>query len=68
MATVDLNTKMADILKLHPEVQVILSEYGLNCSGCSGATHESLRQGAINHGLDPEELLQRINSLLNEQG
>ncbi|MDY0292289.1 MAG: disulfide oxidoreductase, partial [Desulfuromonadaceae bacterium] len=44
-----------------------LAEYGLHCAVCSGAKHESLRQGAINHGLDPEELLTRLNALLTEQ-
>ncbi|MCA1796861.1 MAG: DUF1858 domain-containing protein [Desulfuromonadaceae bacterium] len=68
MANIDLNTKMVEVLKLHPEAQALLGEYGLHCAECSGVTHESLRQGAINHGLDPEELLQRLNALLAEQG
>lgn len=67
MKLVDLNTKMVDILRLHPEAQAVLAEYGLHCAACSGARHESLRQGAINHGLDPEELLERINALLAQQ-
>lgn len=67
MASIDLNTKMMDILRLHPEAQAVLAEYGLHCSGCSGAKHESLRQGAINHGLDPEEVLARLIALTTEQ-
>jgi len=67
MTTINLNTKMVDILRLHPETQALLAEYGLRCSACSGARHESLRQGAINHGLDPEELLARLNALLVKQ-
>jgi len=64
MSSIDLNTKMVDILSLHPETKALLAEYGLHCAECSGARHESLRQGAINHGLDPEELLSRLNALL----
>lgn len=67
MTTIDLNSKMVNILRLHPETQALLAEYGLHCSECSGAKHESLRQGAINHGLDPEELLARLNALLARQ-
>ncbi|MFA5700388.1 MAG: DUF1858 domain-containing protein [Desulfuromonas sp.] len=66
MASIDLNTKMADLLRLHPGAQAVLAEYGLHCSGCSGSKHESLRQGAINHGLDPEELLARLRALMAE--
>ncbi len=58
---------MMDILRLHPEAQAVLAEYGLHCSGCSGAKHESLRQGAINHGLDPEEVLARLIALTTEK-
>ncbi len=68
MAAIDLNSKMVDILRLHPEAQSLLAEYGLHCAECSGAKHESLRQGAINHGLDPEELLARLNALLLKLG
>lgn len=67
MGVIDFNTKMVDILRLHPETQALLAEYGLHCAECSGAKHESLRQGAINHGLDPEELLARLNALLEKQ-
>jgi hybrid cluster-associated redox disulfide protein len=63
MSDIDLNTKMVDILRMHPEAGAVLAEYGLHCAECSGARHESLRQGAINHGLDPEELLARIVAL-----
>ena len=64
MASINFNTKMVNILRLHPETKALLAEYGLHCAECSGAKHESLRQGAINHGLDPEELLARLNALL----
>ncbi len=66
MSSIDLNTKMMEILRLYPESQAVLAEYGLHCWGCSGAKHETLRQGAINHGLDPEELLARLRALTTE--
>lgn len=57
---------MAEILKLHPKASSVLEGYGLQCSTCSGAKHESLQQGAINHGLDVEELLAKLNALFAE--
>ena len=66
MQRIDKNTKIADILRSHPQAKDVLAEFGLNCSECSGAKHESLRQGAINHGLDPEELVARISTLFQD--
>lgn len=66
MADIDLNTKMLDILRLYPGAKTVLAEYGFHCAECSGAKHDSLRQGAINHGLDPEELLARLKDQLEK--
>ncbi len=63
---IDEQTKIAQILTMHPKAAEVFREYGLECQGCSGAKHESLRQGAINHGLDVEELMQKLNALLQE--
>jgi hybrid cluster-associated redox disulfide protein len=63
---IDKMTKMADVLKMHPEALSVLKGLGLNCGECSGAKHESVQQGAINHGLDVNELLQKLNALFPE--
>ncbi|MEA3466005.1 MAG: DUF1858 domain-containing protein [Thermodesulfobacteriota bacterium] len=60
---IDKTTKMIEVLKMHPEAVNVLAELGLCCSTCSGAKHESVQQGAINHGLDVNELLQKLNAL-----
>lgn len=59
-------TKMTEVLKMHPNAVNVLAEVGLNCSTCSGAKHESVQQGAINHGLDVNELLKKLNALLTD--
>lgn len=59
-------TKMAEVLKMHPDAIKVLNGFGLNCSECSGAKHESVQQGAINHGLDVNELLAKLNEMLTE--
>ena len=64
---IDKATKMAEILKMHPDAAKVLQSFGLYCSTCSGAKHESLQQGAINHGLDASELLSKLNALFSDQ-
>lgn len=57
-------TKMTEVLKMHPQAVEVLAEFGLCCSTCSGARHESIQQGAINHGLDVNVLIDKLNALL----
>jgi len=61
---IDKMTKMTEVLKMHPKAVEVLAEFGLCCSTCSGARHESVQQGAINHGLDVNVLLAKLNALL----
>ncbi|OQY22856.1 MAG: disulfide oxidoreductase [Desulfobacteraceae bacterium 4572_35.2] len=61
---IEKSTKMTEVLQMHPNAVHVLAEFGLRCSTCSGARHESVQQGAINHGLDVNELLEKLNALL----
>jgi len=61
---INKKTKMAEVLKMHPDAIKVLNSFGLRCAECSGAKHESVQQGAINHGLDVNELLAKLNALL----
>ncbi len=61
---IEKTTKMTEVLQMHPKSVHVLAEFGLCCSTCSGARHESVQQGAINHGLDVNELLEKLNALL----
>lgn len=45
------------LLSRWPESAEILEGFGLNCSQCGGARHETLLQGARNHGLDVQALV-----------
>ena len=60
---IEKTTKMTEVMKMHPDAVKVLAEFGLCCSTCSGAKHESVQQGAINHGLDVNELLLKLNAL-----
>lgn len=47
-----------------PEVVEVLLESGMHCIGCPMATEETIEQGAIAHGIDPDELIKKINEKL----
>ncbi len=66
MAQITKDMKFIDILRSHPDAPKVLAGFNLGCVGCMGAQHESLEQGAMAHGLDPEVLLQALNQLFED--
>lgn len=58
-----------DILKQEkaPELAQILQENGMHCLGCLMAHGESLEQAAAVHGIDADELIKKLNEVINEK-
>ncbi len=66
MARISKDMTFNEILRSHPDASKVLAGFNLGCVGCMGAQHESLEQGAMAHGLDPEVLLVALNQLFEE--
>jgi hybrid cluster-associated redox disulfide protein len=62
------DTIIEDVLKAHPKAIEVLMKHNLGCIACMGATQESLEQGALMHGVDPEPIVKELNELFREQG
>lgn len=58
------DTTFLEMLKTYPETAKVLKKYNLACVGCQGAQSEPIDLGAINHGLDPEQLLADLNAAI----
>lgn len=56
------NTTFLEMLQTYPETLKVLKKYNLACAACMGAQSEPIDLGAINHGIDPEELLTALNA------
>ncbi|MBQ7558094.1 MAG: DUF1858 domain-containing protein [Lachnospiraceae bacterium] len=64
-------TTMGDILLKDPDLSYLLTGAGMHCIGCYVAVDESLEEACMVHGLDPDDILEGIYSLLDskqEQG
>ena len=61
---IEKNQTIQEIITKHPEVVEHLLEKGFHCIGCGASEFETLEQGAIVHGMDPEELLKELNNTL----
>lgn len=55
-----------ELLEKYPESAGILFQEGMHCIGCSMAGFETLEQGALAHGLDPDKIVEKMNKLLQK--
>lgn len=55
------DTKIGELLEMAPEKAEILMEAGMHCLGCPASQAETLEEACEVHGIDVEELLNKIN-------
>ena len=53
----------SDIMEKNPSAIGILLDKGMHCIGCPMAMQETLEEGAMAHGLDPDKLIEEINGV-----
>lgn len=56
------DTKIGEILEKAPEKAEILLEIGMHCLGCPASQMETLEEACAVHGIDVEELVNRLNA------
>lgn len=54
----------AEVMSKHPETAEVLFKEGMQCFGCSMAGFETIEQGCLAHGLNPEEIVKKMNEKL----
>jgi len=59
--TISKDMSFAQIMQKNPDALGVLMEKGMHCCGCPMAMQESLEQGAVAHGLDPDKLVKELN-------
>mgnify|MGYP003297491348 CR=1 FL=1 len=62
MAAVTKEMTIGEILRVKPEVAPVLLEMGMHCLGCPSARGESLAQACAVHGVDVEELVEKLRA------
>ena len=58
---IDKDTKIGELLEQAPEKVDILLEAGMHCIGCPASQEETLEEACMVHGIDVEEVLEKIN-------
>lgn len=62
MAVITEKTVIGDLLKIDPTVAPILLAVGMHCLGCPASRGETLEQACFVHGVDVDEIVEKINA------
>lgn len=65
--TIDKSMNIVEILRINEGIADILMASGMHCLGCIMAHGETLEQACAVHGVDPEELVRKINEHLQSK-
>ena len=56
------DTKIGELLEAAPEKADILLEAGMHCLGCPASQMETLEEACAVHGIDVDEILEKLNA------
>lgn len=56
------DTKIGEIMEVAPEKAEILLDIGMHCLGCPASQAETIEEACEVHGVDVEELLEKLNA------
>ena len=66
MANITRDMTIAQAIATNRDIIPVLLDIGMHCLGCPSAQAETLEEAALVHGLDPEDLMERINAVTAE--
>lgn len=59
---IEKTTTIGSLLETNPEKAEILINAGMHCLGCPASQAETLEEACDVHGIDVEELLEKLNA------
>ena len=66
MIEITKDTIIGDILDVAPQTAPIFLSIGMHCLGCPSSRGETVEQACMVHGVQVDELLERINASMAE--
>ena len=58
---IEKTTKIGELLEQAPEKAELLLEAGMHCLGCPASQAETLEEACMVHGIDVDELIEKLN-------
>ncbi len=60
--TITKESIIGDVLDMDRETAPYFFEMGMHCLGCPSARGETIEQACMVHGVDPDELVAKLNA------
>ena len=54
------------MLQLAPDIRPVFIEFGMHCLGCPVSRGETVAQAAAAHGVDVQEMLDKLNDFVEK--
>lgn len=67
MAEITKNTIIGDILDIDASTAPIFLSIGMHCLGCPASRGETIEQACMVHGVDADELVNKLNEHINNK-
>ena len=64
---IEKNMLIGEVLDAHPETAKTFMEFGMHCLGCPSARGESIEMACEVHGVDADELVEKLNALIKNK-
>lgn len=64
MAKITKDTIIGDILDMNRATAPLFLEMGMHCLGCPSARGETVAQACAVHGVDADELVEKLNDFI----
>ena len=66
MATITKDMTIGQAIATNQNIIPALLDIGMHCLGCPSAQAETLEEAAMVHGIDPDELMKKIQEQIGE--
>jgi len=66
MAKITKDVTIGEAISLNQDIIPVLLNIGMHCLGCPASQAETLEEAAMVHGLDPDELMAKIEAVTGE--
>ncbi len=67
MQQVTKDMQISEVLRMDMSTANIFLGFGMHCIGCPMASSESIEAACATHGIDPEEVVKKLNEHLSNK-
>lgn len=60
-------TLIGEALEMSMDIAPVLMEMGMHCLGCPASQAESIEDACMVHGVDADEIVEKINAILADK-